>query len=161
MDSSANELKKFLDRKDFTLGLKIRTDRSIIPTCGTYETLHSWPSNADEKQLLMKLIKAQIIFRKEFVNFNPLLPKNSHPRGFRTYVKDRANIIKQRSEWLFRGLTLTFQIWLDNLGPDAQNLMKVSIFKLNNYNFFWILERSCFRSISIAPDGHEQGLEEF
>ena len=131
LNSSATEIKKFLDQKDFNRGLKIRPDRSIIPTCETYTKLEHWPCcDSEDNGFLLKIIRAQVIFKQEFLNFNPesLNPGSPryHPRGFRAYVRDRAELVRSRSQWRYRGMKLSFQIWLDNLGPEIISKLKVS-----------------------------------
>ena len=131
LKSTASEIKRFLDQKDFNGGLKIRPDRSIIPTCGTYANLEHWPNcDAQENKLLLKIIRAQVIFKQEFLKFNPesLEPGStrSHPNGFRAFVRVRADLVRRRSEWRYRGMKLCFQMWLDQLGPDILAKLKVS-----------------------------------
>ena len=129
--SSAFEIKRFLDQKDFSGGLKIRTDRSIIPTCGTYTKLTHWPNcDNEDNELLLKVLRAQVIFKQEFARFKPdYLKKDStnyHPRGFRSFIRDRADQTSRRSVWRFRAIKKSFELWLKNLGPDITSRLLVS-----------------------------------
>ena len=138
LNSSASEIKRFLDQKDFSYGLKIRTDRSIVPTCGTYTKLTHWPEcDNEDNELLLKVIRAQVLFKKEFIRFkSELLDKNStsyHPRGFRAYVRDRANQTYLRSVWRFRAIKKSFELWLKNLGPDITSRLIVRISTSQNF----------------------------
>ena len=132
LSTPATDIKRFLDQKDFSRGFKIRRDRSMIPTCGKYAKLEHWPEHCDKEDndLILKIIRAQIIFKQEFLNFNPesLKPGSTrfHPRGFRAYVRDRADLVHRRSPWLLRSMNLTFQIWLDILGPEIIAKLTVS-----------------------------------
>lgn len=130
--STVYEIKRFFDRKDFCGGLKIRKDRSIVPTCGTYAKLEQWPNkDHEDNQLLMKVLRAQVIFKQEFLKFTSesLVEGSSqfHPRGFRAYVRDRADQTQRRSIWRFRAMKKSFKLWLDNLGPIIINRLCVSI----------------------------------
>lgn len=130
--SSAFEIKRFLDQKDFSSGLKIRTDRSIVPTCGTYTKLTHWPeSDSEDNELLLKVIRAQVLYKQEFVRFRPeFLEKKStnfHPRGFRSYIRDRADQTYRRSVWRFKAVKKSFELWLKNLGPDITSRILVSL----------------------------------
>ena len=132
LNSSAYEVKRFLDQKEFGRGLRIRPDRSLIPTCGTYAKLEYWPEhNHEDNSLLLKILRSQIIFKQEFLKFNPeSLSKaspNFHPKGFRSFVRERADLARRYNPWQYRGLKLTFQIWLDNLGPEVVASLTVCI----------------------------------
>ena len=133
LSTTAFEIKRFLDQRDFGRGFKIRRDRSIIPSCGTYANIDHWPNfNKEDTELVLKILKAQVIYKQEFVKFNPesLQPGSLrfHPQGFRSHVRVRADQTRQRSEWRLRGMRLSFQMWLDNLGPEIVARLTVSTY---------------------------------
>ena len=138
LNTSATAVKHFLDCKDFTKGFTIRLDRSIMPTNADYK-IKTWPNDPDEVKMVTKILKAQVIFKQEFLYFNPcsLLPgsKKGHPSGFRTLVRKRAELAKRKTPCLFRGLTLSYQIWLDYLGDTVIDSLTVSI----QFNFHYII----------------------
>ena len=129
--SSASEITRFLDQKDFKFGLKIRTDRSIVPTCGTYTKLTRWPEcDNEDNELLLKVIRAQLLYKQEFVRFRPefleKISTNFHPRGFRSYIRVRAHQTNRPSVWRFKAVKKSFELWLKNLGPDVTSRLLVS-----------------------------------
>ena len=135
LDSSATQVVKFLERMklDIDGGLPIRKDRSIIPKESVYEAITNWPGKEEQGDLLA-LLKALVIFKSEFSSFNPLNQKvDSHPIGYRRTVRQRVELLLRRSPYLYRGLSLDFRVWLDNLGPEIIKTLLVSRTFIVNY----------------------------
>lgn len=128
LDTSATSVRKYLDRIPLGLGrgLPIRKDRSIIPSIGEYAPVTDWPGKEEQNDLLA-LLRAMVIFKTEFCEYNPLLQKlETHPPGFRYQIRERAALLLRRSPYMYKGITLDFRIWLDNLGSDHVNGLLVS-----------------------------------
>ena len=129
IDTSATSVRKYLDRLTVGLsqGLPIRKDRSIIPERSEFQPVLNWPGKEEQRDLLC-LLRAMIIFKTEFAEFNPQLQKlESHPPGFRYQARERASLLLRRSPYMYKAVTLNYRIWLDNLGSDHVNNLLVSL----------------------------------